>query len=70
MKTYIIETHYCNQERRVNAVMLCRNGRAVKTVLVNGESEQTSAFWDLRKHAKGLGATHVRILGTREPVDA
>lgn len=74
MKTYRIEAIHSPNGGRVLGVALMRYGRAIDSIQVNGgmgkqsEAEQVAAFWELRRRAVKLGATHVRINGGREPI--
>lgn len=75
MKTFRIETIYSPRGGRVLGVKLTRYGKVHDSIQVNGglgkqsESDEVSAYWSLRGHAKSLGATHVRILDKQERVD-
>lgn len=68
MKTYRIETTHSPNGGRVLGVALRRHGRTVDSIQVNSDAEQVAAFWELRRRAAALGATHVRILDRREEV--
>lgn len=74
MKTYRIETMHSPNGGRVLGVALRRYGRTIDSIQVNGglgkqsDADQVAAFWELRRRAVKLGATHVRIHGGREPV--
>lgn len=76
MKTYRIETIYSPNGGRVLGVRLTRYGKVHASIQVDGglgkqsEAAEIAAYWELRKHAKKLGATHVNILNKRESVDA
>lgn len=74
MKTYRIETIHSPNGGRVLGVALRRHGRTVDSIQVNGGlgkqsgAAEVAAFWELRRRAAALGATHVRILDRREEV--
>lgn len=74
MKTYRIETINSPNGGRGLGVALRRYGRTIDSIQVNGglgkqsEADEVAAFWELRRRAARLGATHVRIHGGREPV--
>ena len=68
MKTYRIETINSPHGSRVLGVALRRYGRTIDSIQTRSDAEQVAAFWELRKRAAALGATHVRILDRIEPI--
>lgn len=67
MKTFTIDAVYSPASGRVLQVNLTRYGKVYESLPVLTDAAQVVAFWRLRAEAERLGATHVRILGKREP---